>query len=440
VHSLSRLFFAAAIACVPGASPVSARSDRPDPAVLDSMLAMPAADPTGTLTLEGALRLSVRHHPALQGAAWRIRAAAARARDAGRWANPDASLEVENLGGDPERSRREATLSLGQRFELGGDRGARAEAAQTREALAWVELTAEERAVLAVTSERFIDAWALQERLVRLTAAERLAAQAVEAAAERFRAGAGPAVERIRAEAVLASRQAERLRARAQLAAARRRLASQWGATEQRVDSLFLPLPSPTPIPAADSLVARLERHPERRRAAAEVAVEAARLREARAARVPDLQLSAGVRHLDEDGAIVMNAGASLPLPLWGTPRDAEAAAESERAAAAAHERFVRLRLAEELHDALERYLAASEGHRLIAERVRPKAAEALEQITAGYRGGRFGSLELLEAQRTVIEAELSWVEATAESWRARTLLERLLGASLEDLGKEDGR
>ncbi|HYM81922.1 MAG TPA: TolC family protein [Candidatus Limnocylindria bacterium] len=437
MHTFRRQLHVAVLACGSiEAGSAAAQQPRTHPAMLESLLTVSAPpDPRGVLALDDALRLSARHHPALQGAAWRLRAAAARRRDAGRWSNPSAALDVENFAGEVGSRRREITASLGQVIDLGGDRAARVHAAQASEQLAWTELTAEERRVLTATSERFLDAWTLQEKLGRLARAEQLAAQAIEAANERFRAGAGPAVERIKAEAVLANRQAERVRARAELRAAWQRLISQWGATDYNLDSLALDVPARVRIPQPAELVTRLQQHPERLRAAAEVAFEEARLREMRAARVPDLEVSAGFRHLAEEETVAMVAGISIPLPLWGTQRASAEAAEAEREAASARERLVRLRLQEELRSAYERSLAAGEAHELIVDRVRPKAEEVLRQVSAGYRGGRFSSLELLDAQRSLLEADVAWVEATVEAWRARAALEHLIG---EPLGRID--
>ena len=65
--------------------------------------------------------------------------------------------------------------SLGQKIELGGDRGARAGVARAAEQIAWAALSAEEREVLSQTADRFLESWTLQERVTQLAAAERLA-------------------------------------------------------------------------------------------------------------------------------------------------------------------------------------------------------------------------------------------------------------------------
>lgn len=398
-------------------------------------VAHPAPQPGGVLTLERTLELATAHHPRLRAAAWRLRASNARRTDAGRWPNPTAGLDFENLGGDLVLDRLESTLWLGQTFELGGDRGARAGLAEAFERLAWSELSTEEREVLAEAAGRFIETWTLQERAARLAGAERLAGLSVAAAAERFRAGAGPAFEQARAEAVQALRRSERVRVAAELASSRQRLAAAWGGVAVAFDSLALAPPRMAPIPGADSLAALLEAHPARRRAAAEVALEEARRAEARAARVPDLDLMGGVRRIGDPAGTTVVLGASMPLPIWNAQRGGVAAAEAEREAAAVRAESVGLELRTALRDACERYEATGESYRLIAEVVRPKSEEVLRQIASGYRGGRYSSLELFAGQNSLLDAELQMVEAVAEAWRARLALERLLGQRLEGLG-----
>jgi cobalt-zinc-cadmium efflux system outer membrane protein len=349
-------------------------------------------------------------------------------------------VDLENIGGDLDSDRYEATATLGQTLELGGDRRARSDAALAVEQLSSWELSVEEREVLSHVTERFLETWALQERVARLADAERLAERSITAATDRFRAGAGPAFEQSRAEGVLALRRAERIRASAELTSSWQRLVASWGSIEVRFDSLRLDAPRRVTLPPPVRLDSLLEAHPQRRRIAAEVALEHARLREARAARVPDLDLAGGVRRLAAEDATTFIVGASIPIPVWNRHAGSTAAAEAEHRAATAREHLVALDLRAALRDAYERYVAAHASYELIATEVTPKSEDVLRQVAAGYRSGRFSSLELLEGQRSLLEAELQLIDATAEVWRARAALERRLGRSIESLGEEGQR
>lgn len=420
---------------VPASAAVAAHWTSPPPE--DSLLhAGPAPAPAGTLTLDQALLLALRFHPALQESTWLARAASERVREAGRVPNPTLDVTLENFGGGLGTNRRETTISATQLLEWGGRRGARVGVARGEALLANTELGARRREILAATGEAFLDAWWLQERLGRLRRFEHIAATTISAANERTRAGAAPAVEGLRAEGVLAQRTVERLALEAELAEARRRLALQWSAAEVSFDSLALPDPEIPALPPAAALLADLDRHPERLSAAAEVALQNARVREARAARIPDLALTGGLRRLEEVNATGFVTGVSLELPLWNRHGAALRAAEAERSAAQAHERGVRLRLEQELAGAWGRLQAAKQRFAEVRTRMEPAAHDALAQLQRGYLSGRFTYLDQLEGQRAAVEAELLELETEHDAWSARLELERLLGRTLEDVAE----
>jgi cobalt-zinc-cadmium efflux system outer membrane protein len=252
------------------------------------------------------------------------------------------------------------------------------------------------------------------------------------AARERTRIGAAPPVDGLRAQAVEAERAIERRAAEAELREVRRRLALQWGAAEASFDSLVLPAATIPELPTPDSLLADLERSPERLRAAAETAVEAARVREARAQRIPDLALHGGVRQFRELSATGFVAGVSLELPLWNRAGARIQSAEAGHRAAVMREHSERLRLEQELRSDWERLMAARDRSEIARTREQPAAQRALADLDRGYRAGRFTFLDQLDGQRAAVEAELRVLETERDLWNARFELERLLGTSLE--------
>lgn len=379
------------------------------------------------LTLEEARARTLASHPALASARSLLDAARARRVDAGRRPNPVLSAEAENFANSGEGNRLETTLQLGQTFELGGDRGARTLVADAALRLAEADLSADQRAVLVVTAERFLDAWGFQQRLGALRAAESLAGEAIQAAQERHRAGAAPVTERVRAEAQHALRRVERQRAETELVLARRLLAAQWGDPEPSFTTLSL-ADSTDDGSAPGQWLTAIDSHPDRLRAAAEVALREARLREARATRVPDVNFQFGVRHLAETGSSGLVAGVAVPLPLWNAQRGGVAAAEAEVAAARSRERVSLLVLRSDLESATGRLSLARSTHEAVRTRIQPLAGEALRQVRAGYRAGRLSYSDLIEAQRAVREADLALTEANIDLWRARIALDRLIG------------
>lgn len=404
-------------------------------AATDSLLTTTPRTPprvVGALTLDDALQLAARFHPGLAESAWRVEAATQRVRDANRHLNPTIEATFENFGGSLPGNPLESTISATQTFEIGGTRGARVRVAEGERTIARMELDSRQRAVVAETGEAFVAAWWLAERVRHLLYFEQIAARTVLAARERTRIGAAPPVDGLRAQALEAQRAIERRAAEAELREARRQLALQWGASVAEFDSLVLPAATVPDLPSADSLLAGLERNPERMRAAAETAVEAARIREARALRFPGLAVHGGVRQFRELSAIGFVAGLSLELPLWDRGAARIQAAEADHRAAVMREHAERLRLEQELRADWDRLIAARDQSELARTRALPAARQALIDLERGFRAGRFTYLDQLEGQRAGVEAELLAIDAERDLWVARFELERLLGTSLE--------
>jgi outer membrane protein, heavy metal efflux system len=85
-------------------------------------------EPTGMLRLEEVLRTALLQNPELSATAFEVRAADARALQAGLLPNPELELELEEFGGTGElRGTRasESTFQLSQLIELGGKRARR---------------------------------------------------------------------------------------------------------------------------------------------------------------------------------------------------------------------------------------------------------------------------------------------------------------------------
>lgn len=399
------------------------------------LVALPCAaaeDDGVTLTLDEAIRRTRELDPALRALTAEERAARERVRDANRRPNPSLGFSIDNFGGSLG-GRTEATVLLEQPFEMGGDRAARAGLARSLAVTAGLDREIRERERIIECVERFCDAWVLQERIGRLEQATRAADRAVEAAAERLRAGAGPAFEGTRAAGYRTFREIELRRAEAGLAAARHRLAALWDEEGAAFDSLRLAEPSPFDLPPPAEAGLRLAGHPILRRAVAESSAAEWRTREARAARTPDLQIAAGARHLEEAPGTGLVAGVSLPLPLWNRGAGTVDAARSERDAAIARQRQAAVELRAELEIARVRWEAAFATWQSVRDRLHPAASEALQQILAAYRAGRLGYLDVQEGQRALLEAELLFLETSADAWKARFALTTLLGALDEE-------
>jgi cobalt-zinc-cadmium efflux system outer membrane protein len=393
-----------------------------------------STESVGELTLEQVLSLATSRSPEIAAAESEIRAREGRLLQSGARLNPELSGTSENLGGEVAKTGGvQSTLQVGQRLELGGDRAARTAVATAARDLARWDLESRRLDVGSRATRAFVDVLSAQRRVELADDTVRLAEEVRSTVAARVEAGKVSPIEETRAEVALATERIERNRAAADLLAARSRLAATWGSSTPRFERVVGDLDAIPPLPSLESVAAQLERNPEVARWTAEIAEREALLRVERARAVPDLTVGGGYRHfeLGSSGGVVT---ASIPLPLFDKNRGALIEAR-ERIVRAQDERrsvIVRLRqLLEETHSSLAR----AEGEvRNLREQVVPGAESVYAAVSEGYRLGKFGYMEVLDARRTLAAVRAQLVHAQAELQRAFADLQRLTAAPMNNI------
>ena len=67
---------------------------------------------------------------------------------------------------------------------------------------------------------------------------------------------------------------------------------------------------------------------------------------------------------------------------------------------------------------------------------VLPGARETFAAVSEGYRLGKFGYLDVLDAQRTMIAASGQYLRALSDYHKAVADVERLIGAPLDGIAR----
>lgn len=392
---------------------------------------------TGDLTLRDALARALRSSPDLEAFAWEVRANEARTLQAGLLPNPVLSAEGENFGGSGDFSSydaAESTLFLGQLVELGGKRAKRRRVAALEGELSGWDYEAARLDVLTETTKRFLAALAAQMRLELSEDLVRLAGESLQATQARVRAGAASAVEESRSAVELATLEVKRTRSQQDLQAARRLLASSWGETTARFETVVGNLSSPRTLPDLERVSAELSENPDVARWAVESAKREAALELADANAIPDVTAGLGVRRLHDSNDTALLFAVEVPLPLFDRNQGERAAALAERHRARALARAKRQELSREL---VATHAEAQSAHAeavALHEAVLPKAEEAFRRTRDGYRKGLFRYVDVLDAQRTLFEARAQHIDALENYHAATTELERLVGSPTESL------
>lgn len=380
-----------------------------------------------TLSLDRALELAGATSPTLDAAEADIQAAAAARTVAGLRPNPSVTVEAENVAGSGMyrgTESLEATTSLALPIELGGKRSARIGVADARSQRTLIQAAITQADLRLSVIQAYAEAAAAQQRLTTARDQARIAAEGLRAAQVRVQAGRASPIEAERANVARINADAEVERTQRLVEVARYSLSriigepvagnldTGWFAN---VRAAYGPMQA---IESAGTLAMAA--------AEADLAIADAGVRLARAQRVPDLTVGAGARYMRETGDTAALFSISIPLPLFNNGRAAVAQASSERLRAEAQQRVTAI----EVDQAIARAQAEAANAATTAATASGPALQAAEEAARiariGYREGKFGQLELLDAERTLAETRLAAIDALLNYHSAQAQLERL--------------
>lgn len=400
------------------------------------------------LTLRDAARLTLQRNPELAAFAKEMRALEGATLQAGLLRNPELGINVENVGniqklrGDVNSSQAVAqevvqqitTLRISQLIELGGKRAARVVAASLNQELAAQDYEARRVELVARVANVFTDVLAGQERLRLAEENQQLAQSVVNTVAKRVQAGKVPPIEETRAGVTFSTTRIELEQAQRDLAAARKRLALLWGNASPQFDKVLGNLESSVALPSFEVLAARALASPMALRAMKNIEQRKALLDVEQTRRIPNLTVNAGVVHHAQLGGNTPIVGLMIPLPVFdrnqGNIREAYQRVDKAIDEQAATE----LRLRTELTQAYESLSAAQRETGILRDEIIPAARSAFEVTNKGYELGRFGFLEVLDAQRTLFQNRILYIRALANYQRLVNEIERLIASPIDGL------
>lgn len=386
-----------------------------------------AVEPTGPLTLQAALDLALRYSPDLSAAQYELQAVEATVLQANVLPNPSLEVAVE----DRRRETRESTLQLSQPIELGGKRSARIRAAERGLDAAVADLNATKADVRANVIAAFFDVLAAQERIRLAQQASELAQRATTVANKRVLAGKVPPLEETRARVAESGVRLELAQARSELASVRKRLSATWGNASPRFDQVDGRIDALPELPGQPALTQRLASAPVLARARHEVDRRQALAQVERSRRIPDMAVTLGVKRSEELGRNQAIVGVSIPLPVFDTNRGN--VLESLRRADKARDELsaTEIRLNSELAQAYEKLSVSRQEAQSLQNEVIPGAQSAYDAAATGFEYGKFGFLDVLDAQRTLLQVKSQYLRALSEAHRAAADIDRILGETV---------
>lgn len=370
-----------------------------------------------TLTVEAALQRSLAAHPELRAAA--LTTTALHWQGAAETQPPPIrlGLELENLGGTGALSgihASETTLSLSRTFERGGKAQARQARSDAR-----IATHTQRQALLRLDLELRVRqrhvALLHVQALRDLADAQHALARATQAALEdRVRRGAAADSELDWARIGVAETELVLEHARHERRAAAFALAALWGATHptelEAAGDLFA-LPEVGAFADWDARLTHSAEFALQDQTALELDAETTL---ARAAAHADWEAGVGIRRLEalDDQAVVLSF--SVPLGHARSSAPLLAQRSAERAAHDALSESLRLDARQRLYAGVQELNhARSEAERLDRAML-PAAARALDATRSGFDQGRYGVLQLAQAQATVLRLQQARLAAAA--------------------------
>ncbi|MHA3795601.1 TolC family protein [Sphingomonas sp. YL-JM2C] len=377
-------------------------------------------------TLESALSAAGASSPSLEAADAGVRAASAGRTVAGLRPNPEVQVQIENVGGSGQyrgTQSAETTTGLALPIELGGKRSARIAVADSRSDRARLDAAIAAADLRERVTQSYIAAAAAERRVDLARQQAGFADNGFRAASMRVNAGAASPIEQQRADVQRVNAEVALDRAIREAAVARENLARLIGQPvvgpldSGWFDRIGTYGPSvPVSVAGTLTLVA----------AETDVTTANAQVRLARAQRMPDITLSAGARRLSASNDMAAVFGVSIPFPVFNNGRAAVSQAEAERQRADALRRVVVVDTEQQIAAAQADLANAAATARAAGGPALAAAAEAARIARIGYAQGKFGQLDLLEAERTLADTKTAFADALAAYHQAEARLARL--------------
>lgn len=379
---------------------------------------------TTSLTLQTALGLAMSANAELSAARHEMQAVDASAIQARKLPNPTLEFGVQ----DTQRATRETTIQLSQPIELGGKRSMRILAAESGRDAASAELHGKLSEVRANVTTAFFDVLSAQERLNLAQDSVEVAQRATTTAAKRVIAGKVSPVEETKARVAEAGVRLELLKARSELGAMRKRLTGLWGNLVPRFERAEGQLESLPELPELSELSRRLAAAPMLARARIEVDRRQALANLERSRRIPDVSINLGVKRSEELGRNQAIFGVSIPLPLFD--RNQGNVIESLRRTDKARDELsaTETRLDSQLAQAYEKLNTSRQEAEALQKEILPGAKSAYDAAVTGFEFGKFAFLDVLDAQRTLLQTKSQYLRALSDAHRAAAEIDGILG------------
>ncbi len=330
----------------------------------------------------------------------------------------------------------ETTIQLSQLIELGGKISQRKRAGSFDVKLSRLDYRARQLDVAADMSQTFIELLLIQRKIELARKLVKVCVQISDSAHKRVRAGKDTPLSVSLAEMALAQAKMREQELTNLNRAYRQQLASYWGGSPLDFTELVGDLDTTVEIPETGTLKKLLKKNPDIIRRTVEIEQHKVQTKLARARAVPDITISAGLKHFQETDDQALIVGMSLPLPLVDRNQGGSAEARHNLNQARLNHKASLINAENKLNQICTELQNAAYRAETLKNQVIKTASEALNSSQTSYQQGKTNYLSLLETEKTWFEYQNEYIEAQGQYHLIKTELERLIGLSLRELNQ----
>jgi cobalt-zinc-cadmium efflux system outer membrane protein len=186
-------------------------------------------------------------------------------------------------------------------------------------------------------------------------------------------------------------------------------------------------------IPSIQDLLIYISQNPDLARWRTEIELREAAIDLEDARGVPNFTVTAGMQRFNETNDNAFILGFSIPFPVFNRNQGAKLEARYNLSKTLEEERAAGIRIRTDLEQIYQELSSSHLEVVSLKNDVVPAAQLAFDAANEGYLQGKFGYLEVLDAQRTLFQAQGQYILALAAYHKAVADMERLIGQRLEE-------
>lgn len=383
---------------------------------------------TKTVDLSEATALTLQANPDLAVAMRGREIESAQQLQAASRPNPTLSGQVQDL----RSQNRVTTIAISQQLETAGKRDKRIVAAGAAFDIAEADIHIAQAEISAKTYAAFYQVLAAQQAQKLAQELLEIATTTKDTTTKRVLAGKISPVEESKAKVAEASLKIDLANANQQLDISKQRLASLWSKSEGQTDYIVVgDLENLKELPNESELIAQLADSPRLKKAALAIKEKQAISNIELSKQTPDVTVSLGAQRNEELGGITQAMiGLSIPIPVFDKNQGNLLSAKAREYQSIDEKTALENQLQTELKDAYSRRQLQVEASNMYKQDILQGAQSAYEAARKGFEFGKFSFLEVLDAQRTLFQAKMQFIQTLTMAHLAEADIQRILGRS----------